>query len=100
MTGNNAAFRLSALAITAGTILGLASHAAAQSRLERAERAMAQAQRELDAARRESGQGRVVELQSDDSDDGSACSGDCDQGCGVNCDEQGARADLTTDEDD
>ena len=36
MTGTHAAFRLSALAIAAGTILGLASHTAAQSRLERA----------------------------------------------------------------
>ena len=84
----HAALRLSAIAIAAGTIMGLASSAAAQSRLERAERALALAQQELDAARGESA--HQSRLPGDE--ESAACEG-C-QGCD---DQPGLMAD---DEDD
>lgn len=99
MSSMNAAFRLSALVIAAGTILGLSSNALAQSRLERAEKALAQAQKELDAARREAGRGPEagqIEINCDGCN--AACDADCNADCNLNCDDQ--RADITADDDD
>ncbi len=98
MSSTTAAFRLSALAIAAGSILGLASHAAAQSRVERAERALAQAQKELDAARREADRSDAGNQKAEMNCDGN-CNG-CDESCDRASDDQGARADLTADDDD
>jgi hypothetical protein len=96
MTGTTAAFRLCTLAIAAGTVLGLASHAAAQSRLERAEKALAQAQKELDAARREAKEGdNQIEVRAEVSGDGQCCQGACGSAEG-----QATRAELTADDDD
>src|SRR5205823_2673115 len=88
------ALRLSAIAVAAGTILGLASSAAAQSRLERAERALERAQQELDTARHESGaSGQRVEVQRELA---------CPEGCG-SCESQAGEqreVELTGDDED
>ncbi len=77
MAGFNAvrsALRLSAITVAAGTIFGLATAASAQSRVERAERALERAQQELDQARREAGRSdnKKTEVQ---------CELNCQGGC-------------------